>query len=202
LKVKHSGITLVETLVAIAIVGVLALLSISWYKNVMDRANQARCVGNMRGILAGAISFAAERQGKLWSRTEVGYSKYRMVDDPLGLPKLLEDFVAKKSWICYGGRKSLLKFGNSYTWNATVQFETDNMLTFPDPHSTLVIWDTYAYSLPSMYNASEDYKGDGTSATGPQALNSKYQVKPHYRNTSVNWGFVDGHVISGATAKQ
>jgi len=191
-----------ETLVVIAIVGILGSISFVCYKDVMDRANQARCVGNMRGMLAGVAAFAADRNGRLWTRAEVGYSAYRMVDDPLSLPKVLEEFVAKKSWLCPGGRKSLIKFGNSYTWAATKSMEEDNLYAGKSPHLTLIIWDTYAYSLPSMYNASEDYKGDGTSSLGPQSLNSKYQIKPHSRNTSVNWGFADGHVISGATAKQ
>lgn len=197
---KVAGFSLVEILVAVAIIGCLALMVGGWYGNALDRANNAKCTGNVRAIVLGALNFAMDRDGKLWSRSEVGYSKYRMADDPLGLPQLLKEYVSKNAWLCPAGRKSLRKFGNNYTWNATVSFEKDNVNTLGS--LALVVWDTYAYSLPSMFNASDDFKGDGSSATGPQTLNSKYHLKPHFRNTAANWGRSDGSVVSGATAAQ
>ncbi|CAN5524397.1 hypothetical protein BH09VER1_BH09VER1_50610 [soil metagenome] len=198
-----GGFTLIELLVSMVVVSVLTAIAATSYATVMDRANKVKCLGNMRSILGGVAAFTADRNGKLWTRTEVGYSKYRMVDDPLGLPALLQDYVPnKRVWLCPAGRKALAIFGNNYTWNATVSFEEDNAYASPTVRKTLVLWDTYAYSLPSMKGASEDYKGDGTSSTGPTALSSKYYIRPHNGNTTVNWGFIDGHVINGATAAQ
>lgn len=195
---RDGGFTLVETVSAVLLAGVVTLMGIGWYSNTMDRANTVKCTGNLRAIVNAAVIFATERDGRYWTRAEVGYSKYRMVDDPLGLPELLKEYVSKKVWLCPSGRKSLTKFGNNYTWNATKSLEEDNyiiMKSFP-----LLVWDTYNYSLPSMYNASDDFKGDGTSATGPTALNTKYHSKPHKRKTAANWGYADGSVVCGATA--
>ena len=193
---------MVELLVVIAIIGTLTLMGAGFVSQAVERAEDVKCVANLRTILTGALTFATDRNGKLWTRTEVGYSKYRQVDDPLGLPMLLKDYVPdKKTWLCPCGRKSLDKFGNNYTWSAVKAFEDQAILTL-DPKTTLVVWDAYNYSLPSLFNASDDFKGDGTSVTGPSALPIKYQQKPHFGNTAVNWGFLDGHVISGANAAQ
>lgn len=199
----NEGFTLIELLVTMMVVGILGAIAATSYTTTMDRSRKTQCLGNMRTILGGVAAFTADRSGRLWTRTEVGYSKYRMVDDPLGLPVLLQEYVPnKKTWLCPAGRKSLTIFGNNYTWNATASFETSNAYSSPTVKTTVVIWDTYAYSLPSMNGASDDFKGDGTSATGPTALNSKFYTRPHNAATTVNWGFIDGHVINGVTAAQ
>ena len=200
---RHRGFTVVELLVVIGLVVVLAVISLAWFNRLQDRAYQARCLGNLRGIIGGAISFATDRNGMLWTRTEVGYSKYRMIDDPLGLPKLLEDYVSSpKAWLCPGGRKSLKKFGNNYTWSAVENFEQESIYVFKKRTTYPVVWDTYNYSLPSMFGASDDFKGDGTSNPGPTALGSKFFTKPHIGMTSVMWACVDGNVYCGKTLAQ
>lgn len=199
---RSAGFTLIELLAGIGIIATLSFLTAGWFSTVKDRGRNIACVSNLRNILVGVNSYVADRNGMLWSRDELGYSRFRMANDPLGLPKILEDYVSdQRVWLCPAGRKSLKKFGNNYTWTVASKFETESVYTGSGT-KTLLIWDAYNFSLPSMFGASEDHKGDGTSPSGPSSLNSKYHLRPHSKNTSVNWGFLDGHVISGATAKQ
>jgi prepilin-type processing-associated H-X9-DG protein len=158
-----------------------------------DRANLARCIANLRTQAAGAISFANDRDGMLWSRKEIGFSKYRMLEDPLSPCHLLRAYVGPKTWLCPAGSKTLNQFGNNYTWTVASQFDTTPVAGIENPSKTLLFWDAYSYSLPTMKGASEDYAGDGSS-TGPATMKAKFQVKPHEGHSTVNFVYLDGHV--------
>lgn len=187
------GFTLVELLAVIVIILVLATITFKSITGMYDRARVVQCASNLRSLVAGTLNWASERNGMLWSRSEIGYSKYRMADDPKGLPDMMKEYVPKQAWLCPGGRKSLEKFGNNYTWTVASQFDTQPVSAVDSVSKTLLYWDAFAYSLPSMKGASEDIKGDGTS-TGPATLATKLQFKPHTGNTKVNYGYLDGHV--------
>jgi len=189
--------TLIELIVTVSIVGILALLLSTWYAKIRDRSRTAACAANLRTIVAGTLSWVNERNGMLWSREEIGYSKYRQVSDEFGPPKLLEEYVPIRAWLCPGMPKDMRKFGNGYTWTIAEQFETTPVPTVTSAMKTLLYFDAYSYSLPSLINRSELSTG-----SWPTALPSKYQVKWHRGYTSANWAFLDGHVVTGPTASQ
>lgn len=67
---KHSGrsrdgkaFTLVEMLIAIAIIGILVALLVPGAGRMMDSANQAKCSGNLRQLHTSLISYAVDNKG-------------------------------------------------------------------------------------------------------------------------------------------
>lgn len=117
--------------------------------------------------------------------------------DPLGAPELLKEYVPnKKVWMCPAGRSTLKIFENNYAWTSAGQFDTKPYALAGTLTKTVIYWDAYNYSLPSMHGAFEPPAG------GPPSLKVQFQYKPHKGKQHVNWAFADGHVISGATAAQ
>ena len=60
-----TGFTLVELLVVVAIVAVLAAITMPVLSNAIDGSKNAKCIGNLRGIGAAAMSYAADNDGRL-----------------------------------------------------------------------------------------------------------------------------------------
>lgn len=196
---KIKGMTLVELLVAMGVALFLCSMVGVGYRVAVDRSRSIQCLANLRTIVAGTLSFAVERNGMLWTREDVGFSAFRMADDPLGLPQLLQDYLPnKKVWLCPDARPALTKFGNTYTWTVSSQFDTKPIFTVNSQMKTLLFWDAYNYSLPSMYNASEPDNG----GKFPKALKKEFWRHPHSKRKKSNWAFSDGHIISGETAAQ
>lgn len=67
MKNSHSrqAFTLVEVLVAVAILGVLAALLLSSTRKTMDSAAAVKCANNLRMVGAGALAFIADNDGYL-----------------------------------------------------------------------------------------------------------------------------------------
>ncbi len=168
------------------------ILGFTGLNSMLDRAKTVKCATNLRLIGAGALAFASDRDGYLWSREEIGYSRYRMVDDPLSPAQLMKDYLPdKRVWLCPNGRSSQKKFGNNYMWAAS-EFALKPIFNYaPNPSIFPLFWDAYQYSLPSMFGAGEV---SATGSMGPASLASKYQVKPHHNKTKANWLYLDGHV--------
>ena len=59
------GFTLVELLVVVAIIGILAALLTPAINAVMQKGNQARCVGNLRSIGAAAGAWSAANNNQV-----------------------------------------------------------------------------------------------------------------------------------------
>lgn len=177
-----------ELLVVVVIIGILTALILPVVSSMRDKADTVTCTSNLRSIVAGTLAWTIDRDGMLWSRREIGYSRYRMVDDPLGPPTLLQKYIPKKLWLCPSGYPVVVKFGNNYTWTVASQFDTTPVPLIENPAQTLLYWDAYAYSLPSLYNGVES-----SSSSWPSALPAKYQIKPHSKKALANWAYLDGH---------
>lgn len=187
---RHRGFTLLELLVCIAVIGILASLIGTWMLRALDEGKRVKCVSNLRGIIAGSINWATERNGMLWSKKDLGYSKYRMAQDPLGPPQFLKPYVPVEMWKCPAGRKILNDYGNHYTWTVATQFETSPIQAISEPALTLIVWDAFNFVVPSMYNVVDKYRGD--DGAGPKTSSDRYY--PHAGNKKANYGYLDGHV--------
>jgi prepilin-type N-terminal cleavage/methylation domain-containing protein/prepilin-type processing-associated H-X9-DG protein len=194
---SRRGFTLIELLAAVAIASVLIGLSSIAYKRFIDQAQQVKCVGNLRVIVGGSLLWLGENNGMQWSKEQVGNSVYRMVDDPLGVPYLLRDYVSKNAWLCPAGRTNLVKFGNSYYWTTRGADNKNLFQGAAELWRVMLFADNYDMTLPSMYNSPET----GTGRLPPTTSTKAYH-RPHKNRTMVNWAFADGHVILGVTAKQ
>jgi len=185
---------LVELTAGLLVAAMVIALVSTGAARMMDQANTVRCVGNLRSIGIGTLAWTADRNGMLWSREELGYSRYRMVDDPKGPPELLKDYLPdKRVWLCPAGRSSLKIFGNNYTWLPSPRYDTIPIHALSQTASkTVIYYDAFIYSLPSMFNASDDVRGTGT--IGPQALRSQFHRRPHDGLSKSNWLYLDGHI--------
>lgn len=195
---RLRGFTLIELLICLLIGGILVAVLFSGFNTAMDHAKHAKCVANLRAIAAGTLSYASERNGRIWTRAEIGYSAFRMYEDPIGVPQLLKDYVPNSNvWICPAGRSTLKIFGNNYSWSTASAYDTKPIIVAETLWRTLLFNDAYQYSLPSMYNAAEPTNG------GPPGVGKKdYWYFPHANRKKINWAFADGHVISGESAAQ
>lgn len=70
---RPSAFTLVELLIAVAIIGILSLLFIGGLQVARSRANEAKCTSNLRQLGAGAMAYIHDRNGVLLP-TKVFYS--------------------------------------------------------------------------------------------------------------------------------
>lgn len=60
-KIRGKALTLVELLLAIAIVGILAAIGVPMYNNYIDNARNSAAIAGVRGIESEIIKFQAER---------------------------------------------------------------------------------------------------------------------------------------------
>jgi len=189
MQMRIRAFTLIELLVVITLIGILAFSVVGWTSTLKDGGDTVKCLANLRTITAGTLTWANDRNGMIWSREELGYSRYRMTNDPLGVPELIKDYVPNQNvWLCPAGRPSVRKFGNNYAWLPSASYDTQPIISIRDASETTLYYDGYIYSLPTLFGAHE------SPNMGPSALKAKFQVKPHGKNEKVNWAYMDGHI--------
>jgi prepilin-type N-terminal cleavage/methylation domain-containing protein/prepilin-type processing-associated H-X9-DG protein len=150
----RGGFTLVELLVAAAIVAVLAVAGAAAFQVARESANRAKCASNMRQLGMGLIAYAQENHGRLpatqhltahgstasWVFALKGYFGGDIDDiricpaDPLGPERarnnassyVMNDFLD-------GGRERTDMFGRTRELNNT-------LATIPDPSRTMMLF--------------------------------------------------------------
>lgn len=77
-KRSHSGFTLLELLIAVALVAVVVVLAFPVMARIRSASNDTRCLDNLRKLGVACFSYAAEHQQQLPFRYVVGgpYSGY------------------------------------------------------------------------------------------------------------------------------
>jgi len=65
LRSGRKAISLIEILIAITIIGILAYLLLPAMKRMIEKSQQATCMGNLRTLAAGANLFATDNNGFL-----------------------------------------------------------------------------------------------------------------------------------------
>lgn len=184
-----QAFSLPNILIATTVFGILSAVLVPAFQGTLDKAQEARCLGNLRSIGPGILSFAAERNGNLWTREEIGHSSYRVVDDPLGLPYLLRDYLPdQRVWLCPAGRPELTPHGNNYAWSRAANITDQPLHTVSRPSSTVLIWDNHTMTLPSVKGVPEPSTG------GPRAAPAHYRRFPHGKGKRLSWLYLDGHV--------
>jgi prepilin-type N-terminal cleavage/methylation domain-containing protein/prepilin-type processing-associated H-X9-DG protein len=76
---RHEAFTLVELLVVIAVLAILAAIAVPAAKGVLESGQRATCLGNMRGLAAGLLSYTADNNNRFpvwgWAYNEPSYAK-------------------------------------------------------------------------------------------------------------------------------
>ncbi len=188
---NQQTFTLVELTVCLSIFVLLAILFFPIFERALEETKRTKCASNLRNIGIAYHLMAAERDGKLYSKEEIGNSSYRSGDDPLGLPDLffrLGYLVNKTVWLSPGGRPELNKYGNNYAWSRSNNVTEKNIFVHGNMASTAIVWNNHTMTLPSVYNVAEPSTG------GPRAAPASYRYYSWDKGTKINWLYLDGHV--------
>lgn len=189
-RFASAGFTLLELLAVTVVILVLAALTIGLIRNALESSWEAKSSHQARQIVAALISDSSDR-GTFYSKQEIGYSSFRTVEDPLGLPQLMQRSGYLKNtdvWWAPGARPDHKKFGNSYAWNRNDSVCGKSVVAMPDASSVALFWSNYSYTLPSANNVPEPTTG------GPRQPAQNYWKYPYRGNRAANFAYADGHV--------
>lgn len=218
---RARAFTLIELLVTIAIIAVLAGLSLSALSAARERGDAAKCVGNLRQLSAAALTYVGDNEGQYvyaqeqgnrirWHGVRGGVSdKFDPSKGPLA-PYLGEDRRVK---LCpalrrvLSGKQSFEDGTGGYGYNAAYiggtpldPFKPERVANVPAP-STVVMFTDCAFPRASglqEYAYSEpwqwvDYRGRPRGALSPSV---------HFRHgETANVAWCDGRVTAEKPAK-
>jgi prepilin-type N-terminal cleavage/methylation domain-containing protein len=114
---KHRGFTLTEVLIVMAIIVVLAGISIPLGRSILGKSRQAACLNNLRSLGVGLESYLQDHQQKL---PELAAGRASKADDSPVLETVLLPYIeTPEAFKCPQDSKQYHKSGSSYLWNST-----------------------------------------------------------------------------------
>lgn len=198
----RAGFSLVELLVAVAIVGVLAAFSLPVVQAIRERARRLHCANSLRQIGIAMRLCADVRRDRFPSAYDTGNFSYRMApglrtpNDPYALPEVygLEavyvtaGFLARDSglWVCPSRGDEQRAYRNTYAFSVAAALARRNP---PNQSTTIFTWDNSTFH-PGLSGFRGPFIGYGIPAAG--------QVSPHAapssRSAAYNALYLDGRV--------
>lgn len=186
---QNRGFTLAETLTVLAVIAIVSILGFQMASSSIENAKFAVDIGKMREIGSAMVARSVENNGICYSKDEVGNSMYREWKDPLSLCQVLGEYLpGETAWIGPAANKRQKGYKNSYACSVSPNLTTKNISQIASPQNTILLWNNFGYTLPSVYNVPE-----GTTA-GPRQAPKQYHYRPWKRGKAVNWYYLDGHV--------
>jgi prepilin-type N-terminal cleavage/methylation domain-containing protein/prepilin-type processing-associated H-X9-DG protein len=129
---KNRGFTLIETMAALVIIGVLATLLFPAFRNYRDKADGLTCVSNLRQIGLAVQNYVARNDGR-YPEIEPDPKQpiYPADENVKGMLETLADCgltaeVVKCPADMKSGYKYFEKVGSSYEWRPYVDDELQN----------------------------------------------------------------------------
>lgn len=185
-----AGFTLVELLIVMAIIAILATILFPVFASARDRARQAACSSNMKQIYLGYKMYAQDYDGKYALSAVMGGSSYRYVDDVYSLPTIMSGYIKSNDvWFCPSQKQSMKDAGMpGYWWVINdAQLKTPDTFENGTSATNILLWENYAYKLPSTLNV------DGVNPT-QWAAATEGRWCAHSGRTNFNTLSFDGHV--------
>ncbi len=213
-----KGFTLVELLVAIAIISVLTSAGFYGYRSALSKAKQVECLGNMRQIGVAVVSFAQDHNGSypqashMLDASNIGQSWIHTLD-----PYLSGSDEVRICPVDPKGRQRLAEGGTSYILNSFLTVEKTGpfgeplpgsftkMITVPRPERTPL---AFVVNFESGAGETNDHT-HSDAWTGWNAVLKDIQVdafltgSPNRNRTggSSTYLYADGHAENVAAAK-
>ena len=186
---RNRGFTLTEILVTLVVIALIALVVFQMASRSIQRAKQAVDISKMRQIGSAMIARSVENNDRCYTKEDVGNSMYREWRDPLSLCQVLKEYLpGEQAWISPAANKRQKKYSNSYAWSVSPNITGKTLSQITNPQNTILLWNNFAYTLPSVYGVAE-----GRTA-GPRQAPKAYHYRPWNGRREVNWYFLDGHV--------
>ena len=126
----RRGFTLTEVLITVAIIGVLASISIPLVAGVKRSANRATCLSNLRGMGVGIEAYLNDHH-QIMPALYMG--RHRKDDESVAVleTELLEYMGGDEiSFKCPADHQHYAKSGSSYFWNENLSGVPRGKLTF------------------------------------------------------------------------
>ncbi|PTX99199.1 hypothetical protein DB345_02160 [Spartobacteria bacterium LR76] len=131
---RQRGFSLMETLVCVALIGVLSAVLLSATRNIQGKGNLARCANNLRQIGAAANLYAGEHNGRYPTlpATSSNWDAYTIWNNPGGAKqwmyfgKLVEEGYITDGRVFYCPTALPGTFDYASQWGARVQGNTVN----------------------------------------------------------------------------
>jgi prepilin-type N-terminal cleavage/methylation domain-containing protein/prepilin-type processing-associated H-X9-DG protein len=117
MTMKTRGFSMIELLVAIAIVATLAGIGIPVTRSVLAKSRESACLGNLRSLGIGLESYLQDHNRVL---PELEAGRNSKSDDAPVLETVLIDYVENENaFRCPQDSAEFAKTGSSYLWNST-----------------------------------------------------------------------------------
>jgi prepilin-type N-terminal cleavage/methylation domain-containing protein/prepilin-type processing-associated H-X9-DG protein len=198
----RGGFSIVELLVAVAVIGVLASILLCSIQFIRERARFLECANNLRQIGIATRLYFDITGGFFPTAYKTGNFSYRMApglrtpNDPDAIPEVygLEALYVQRGligqasgiWVCPSQPEAQRALQNTYAFSIASVLARRNP---PDQKTTLFVWDNYTLS-PGL----SGFRGPFAGYTIPTAR----RVAPHpqFQSGSVGYNalYLDGHV--------
>lgn len=209
------GISLLETLVAVAIVGTLATVILPTISSARSRADTAKCASNLRQLGFGILTYAAESDGFL----PPGATWDRSISPYLGIEDWNKVGANTSVLTCPADKRSRPlptgKYPRSYTGSVIkVADQTQGVFgdggtqvsrklaAIPQPGLTIMLFESFTNGSGNTLD-NEQFMGGFAWSSGFQTEVSTPKLKNGrlYHQPVMNFLFADGHVESLPPAK-
>ena len=190
---SNRGISLLETVVVVAIISILAVLIAPGFQHIKARANASKCVGNLRQIHVACLSFVSDNDNYLPGAAGNGKYLYRDLSPYLDVSKNLDDASTCPLFMC--PERPLKKLIQMQAQGTAGSLEYGGYLGNP-----LVIGvPANGYPLVRLSSIAQPAKtwmigdGAGFAATYPNLEATMYRFGFDHEK-KVQATFVDGHI--------
>lgn len=202
---RPAGMTMIELLAVMAVLGVLIALIFPEFKKITEKSNAAKCVGNLRNFGVAHQVFMAESgyvlPYKHWTRREEpetgsigGRTWYSIIaEEGVGESKAAHTCLAAKRRYETTSAGKLYGWAN-YGWNASIEYFTDKLLRPANVQKPSKL-----FLAADATDEAEDASSwlIQISTTPQDRLNQGRKNQFAYRhNGRANVLFMDGHVAA------